>query len=120
MGKLRGVPQAELRKFDDRGWTLFESIIIDSKHHAPKGGDKFGHLNYLVIDDGFDPDESVRTNIFMEKLAMVSRSQPLTPEAFLEEMELRKERCIEKTRTEMRRAAQETLEFELAKKSLQE
>ncbi len=34
--KLIAVPSTENRKYDDRGWTLFESIIIDGKAPSTK------------------------------------------------------------------------------------
>jgi len=99
--KLRAVPAEECRKYDDRGWTLFESIIIDSKGNAPTGCN-YGHMNYLAIDDSFNPDAGAQ-NIgvkqvfsaltFMQGLVTSSRTPPQTPEAFGEEMRKRGNRA---------------------------
>merc|ERR1712232_1222367 len=44
--KLTAVPKEEPRKYEDRGWTEFESIIIDSKG---------GFFNKFTIGEDFDP-----------------------------------------------------------------
>lgn len=80
--KLTEVPKGEVRKYDDRGWTLLESIMIDSK-----GGDwnrwTFGEL---------DPDSQQWSDpvvFFMQAKAHKLRP-PLTVEGFNHELEQRR------------------------------
>jgi len=54
--KLTSVPLSEKRTYDDRGWTLFESILIDGKAPSPNllVGSPFGGANVLTLN--FDPE----------------------------------------------------------------
>mmetsp|Transcript_27164 Transcript_27164/g.78038 ORF Transcript_27164/g.78038 Transcript_27164/m.78038 type:complete len:579 (-) Transcript_27164:130-1866(-) len=80
--KLMDVPASEPRKYDDRGWTFMESILIDSK-----GGDwnrwTFGAL---------DPDSQQWGDpiVFFMQAKATKLCPPLVPDAFIRELEQRK------------------------------
>ncbi len=79
--KLTAVPQMQQRKYDDRGWTLAESLLIDTKS---------GRNNKLTVDGTADVvEEGVG---FLMKFSCRS-SPPLDPESFGHELQLRKERA---------------------------
>jgi len=79
--KLVAVPDTEPRKYDDRGWTFFESCIVDCKEKSDK--DIMGELNVLTFDDSFDPVGETETGKgFVKKFAMSKRQPPRTPEDF--------------------------------------
>jgi len=87
---LKSVPASVLRKYDDRGWTLFEKNIIDSK------GSWSGLLRtVLEIGDSFDEekfDDNIDTEpLFNADCAVIPdeafrgnlrRGPPLTPDRF--------------------------------------
>jgi hypothetical protein len=47
--KLTAVPAEVSRAYDDRGWTLFESIIIDGK----AASQRLQLFNWLTVDEKF-------------------------------------------------------------------
>mmetsp|Transcript_26665 Transcript_26665/g.48885 ORF Transcript_26665/g.48885 Transcript_26665/m.48885 type:complete len:540 (-) Transcript_26665:24-1643(-) len=80
---LTGVPPEEPRSYNDRGWTLFENIMIDAK-----GGD----WNRWTFGS-FDPN-----NHWTDAYAFFSEARPparrvlLTPEDFEESLEQRRQK----------------------------
>jgi len=99
--KLMAVPVIVPRKYDDRGWTLFESIIIDGKASSPtlsQGKPPLkGSYNFLVFDEKFDPDnETKQDTVFVHKFAIGHRAPPCTPQRFDQQMQKRKERAKSK------------------------
>lgn len=87
---LKSVPESVVRTYDDRGWTLFEICIIDSKAcwtesklrtviHFDIKADEVNSTNF---EEMFTRDGRFAWN------SMQIRCQaPLTPERFLEELE---------------------------------
>ena len=58
--KLTAVPSSEKRRYEDRGWTLFESILIDGKSPAEEIGGYVEHtnsakFNVITLGDDFQP-----------------------------------------------------------------
>jgi len=92
--KLMATPVAEIRKYEDRGWTFFESAIVDGKG----GSKKYGGLpSVLTFDDTFDAEcESKTGTDFLRQFSCFRRSPPLTPERFEQELEVRRKRAVEK------------------------
>lgn len=94
--KLMSVPPSVKRTYDDRGWTLFESLLINGKGSAETmhaiGGQ--GMDNILTFDDSFDPEvEPCHGYEFVVKFAHAQRLPPCTPERFQEEMMVREARA---------------------------
>lgn len=83
--RLTGVPGSELRKYEDRGWTLMESVLIDSK-----GGD----WNRWTFGE-FDPDSTQWGDsvVFFMQAKPPKLRPPLTPKGFAEELDIRRQRC---------------------------
>lgn len=104
--KLMAVPDVVQRKYEDRGWTLFESILIDGKAASVMLGETpncAGHENVLVADKQYDPakfPDGVRLKHLAESgncgFENRRRSPPMTPERFKLEMEKRKSRAKSK------------------------
>jgi len=80
--KLTEVPPEEPRKYDDRGWTLMESILIDAK-----GGD----WNRWTFND-FDPESTQWPDsvVFFMQAKTLKLRPPLTPQGFVRELEQRR------------------------------
>ena len=94
--KLISVPLAVLRKYDDRGWTLYESILIDGKESSAIIG-TWGEHNVLTLADDFDPEDGSKSGRDFIKAAAKSRRQaPCTPEKFAKLMNLRADRATGK------------------------
>mmetsp|Transcript_16792 Transcript_16792/g.52673 ORF Transcript_16792/g.52673 Transcript_16792/m.52673 type:complete len:408 (-) Transcript_16792:590-1813(-) len=81
--KLVSVPSTEQRTYDDRGWTKFESDVIDSK--PPAAQDVTGEFNVLTISSPGCSD--------LWQLAKNQRRPPVTPTRFRSEMEDRRKRA---------------------------
>jgi len=93
--KMMAVPAEEPRKYDDRGWTFFESCVIDGKEASDKDG--FGRLNIITVDDDFDPDgEMSRGFSFIEQFAFRKRMPIRTPEDFEMQLKERGRRAMDK------------------------
>jgi len=106
--KLAAVPTTVIRMYDDRGWTLFECILIDGKAISRR----ISCLNVLTLGDDFDPDEEDETGLeFLHKYSSPSafghfdtgkdamckrRGPPQTPERFASELKKRKLRAESK------------------------
>ena len=107
--KLIGTPEDELRTYDLRGWTLFESRVIDGKGTGtiPKAMGwrgvnpyydwvDFGSMNVLVVHEKIDPphhspslDECKK--YISELLGLCAqRSVPCKPDRFRGELEERR------------------------------
>mmetsp|Transcript_130699 Transcript_130699/g.279489 ORF Transcript_130699/g.279489 Transcript_130699/m.279489 type:complete len:529 (-) Transcript_130699:33-1619(-) len=86
---LREVPADEPRQYDDRGWTLLESIFIDSKA---------GDWNRWVFDS-LDPksDEWADAHNFFLSAIPRRLRPPLTPQAFAAELEARRLRAASRS-----------------------
>jgi len=84
--KLKSTPKSEARLYDDRGWTLSESILIDSKAES---------WNKLVVDDSFDPSVEMfeQGYHFMKRFCQHALSPPLVPEAFEAKLDERRSRA---------------------------
>jgi len=86
--KLTSVPPTELRGYGDRGWTFFESIIVDSKA---------GMYNVLcwsndTPDDALEGSEGSEGWAFLERLTpKPPRLLPLTPADFEAQLEERRQ-----------------------------
>jgi len=96
--KMMAVPDDVLRTYDDRGWTLFESNIINGKEPAEEELTKMGNLstlNTISFDKTFDPKGEPSTGLkFVTKFATNEHiDPPLTPDRFLEEMKIRQKRA---------------------------
>lgn len=105
--KLEAVPPTEARKYDDRGWTLFESTIIDAAEpsemiffHHPDCLAVWGQLNNLSFGDEFHPDTEAAHDIeFVHKFCARVRRPPLTPQRFKEAMAVRRARAQDKSKS---------------------
>lgn len=94
--KLIAVPESEVRRYEDRGWTLFESVVIDAKEATGQKG--MWGFNRLTFDDNLDLNKFIpgrnlsekQATDFMRKFSRVKRRPPLVPERFAEEMETRR------------------------------
>lgn len=85
--RLTSVPEAELRKYDDRGWTLFECLVIDGKGGEVLESGAVNERNVFTFDDKFDPEKEDSCGYnFMCKYNNMVRRPPLTPERFDEAM----------------------------------
>jgi hypothetical protein len=94
--KLTSTPGCPDRSFDDRGWTLFESIVIDGKGPSSERH-VFGERNVLTFSEFFNPEtEETEGEAFVAKFSGNERRPPLTPERFQEELEKRRRRAKEK------------------------
>ena len=74
--KLTAVPTQEKRKYHDRGWTLFESTLIDAKAPSPTISDVTiaQKNNQITLDDAFDPaKEREKGGAFFAKFAKTKR-----------------------------------------------
>lgn len=88
--KLTAVPEKSKRIFAERGWTLFESLLMDWKLPSTKiDGGKRGKLNCLATKPDFNPKFGNKGNLFIENLAYqgTKRSPPMTPDRFKEALE---------------------------------
>ena len=93
--KLIAVPSMVTRKYEDRGWTLFESILIDGKEpSAIIGG--YGEHNVMTLADDFDLDAPHTGEEFVSKCATAQRQPPCTPQRFAQLMQSRGESAIQK------------------------
>lgn len=102
--KLMETPEAEKRGYDDRGWTLFESKLIDGKASGVIADNHMnavstsitmlvnGHLNVLALDKEIDTKLSV-DDFIKSGLRTGLRSPPTTPARFEEELEERQKRA---------------------------
>mmetsp|Transcript_90124 Transcript_90124/g.197397 ORF Transcript_90124/g.197397 Transcript_90124/m.197397 type:complete len:556 (+) Transcript_90124:200-1867(+) len=83
--KLTEVPASEPRKYEDRGWTLLEEILIDSK-----GGD----WNRWTFGD-LDPESTQWADsvVFFMQARSLRLRPPLTPQRFVQELESRRQRA---------------------------
>lgn len=99
--KLVAVPKDVMRNYDDRGWTLFETVLIDGKNPSPKimyCGASLGESNVLTIGDDLDPEREKKTGFdFVCKFTKARFRPPRTPQQFENEMDLRWLRAIEKS-----------------------
>eukprot|EP00415_Alexandrium_ostenfeldii_P004125 UN4125 len=76
--KFVTVPTEENRTYDDRGWTKFESDVIDSKPAA----ESFGWLNVLTCSSSANTD--------LDAMSECQRRPPVIPSRFKAEMEDRR------------------------------
>ena len=89
-------------RYDDRGWTLFESILIDGKAPSPKINEKdrdfnWGELNVVSFGDDFDPEaEDTHGWEFLQKFAKGERRPPCSPERFVRQMKAREQQAKDK------------------------
>lgn len=82
--QLVAVPEEEMRKYDDRGWTLLISIMIDAKQ---------GDWHRWVFD-AFDPMEASEDAYAFFLVARPGKHRVLpTPEGFKQELEGRRTRA---------------------------
>ena len=93
--KLIAVPSTVTRKYEDRGWTLFESILIDGKEPSQNMG-LYGERNVMTLADDFDFDAAITGKEFVSKCATAQRQPPSTPERFAQQMQSRGENAIQK------------------------
>mmetsp|Transcript_3769 Transcript_3769/g.7517 ORF Transcript_3769/g.7517 Transcript_3769/m.7517 type:complete len:193 (+) Transcript_3769:422-1000(+) len=88
--KLTSVHPAELRGYADRGWTFFESIIIDSKA---------GMYNVFCWNDD-TPDDALEGSegwaFLQELIPKPPRLLPLTPADFEAQLEERRQRASQR------------------------
>jgi hypothetical protein len=83
--KLTSVPPIELRTYETRGWTFFESTVIDGKAASARMG-ALGHLNYLCLGDDFEPSsEQAEGKKFLQKFCLQKRGPPRTPAKFMQD-----------------------------------
>jgi hypothetical protein len=101
--KMMAVPDHVLRKYDDRGWTLFESNIINGKEPADDDSQtgmlKLSTLNIITFDNkDYNPLTEKATGLkFIAKFADTCHCDPpLTPARFAEEMETRRLQSVQK------------------------
>jgi len=80
--KLVEVPQSEPRKYEDRGWTSMESILIDSK-----GGD-WNRWTFGALDP--DSQQWPDSVVFFMQAKATRLCPPLLPDAFARELEQRR------------------------------
>ena len=85
------------RAYDDRGWTLFESIIIDGK----AASQRLQLFNWLTIDEKFGSQSRQNDRLSLgdhpiEYLARGTRTPPCTPERFKEMLDERQARANQK------------------------
>lgn len=82
--QLTAVPPDVDRKYEDRGWTLLESIIVDSK-----GGD----WNRWTFQD-LDPESTQWSDpvVFFTQARPTYLRPPMSPKDFKEELEARRKR----------------------------
>uniref|UniRef100_A0A7S4UYR3 Uncharacterized protein n=1 Tax=Alexandrium monilatum TaxID=311494 RepID=A0A7S4UYR3_9DINO len=88
--KLTRTPAEELRGYDDRGWTKFESDVIDAKSQSPK--DPYGELNVLTFTMPPGPWLTAAFSV----LSHSKRRPPVTPERFELELKERGQKAQEK------------------------
>jgi len=82
--KLVDVPEKEEKKYDERGWTLFESIMMDFK-----AGD-FNRFSF----EGFDPKKAPEDVVTFFLQFPVKTLRPLlTPDDFQRELQARRARA---------------------------
>lgn len=74
--KLTSVPANETRRYNDSGWTLCESRLIDAKPGY--------HRNRLTFTDDFDLSGDLHSEF---NKAFTNATPPVTPEAFEAELE---------------------------------
>jgi hypothetical protein len=84
--KLVDVPPGELKQYDDRGWTLFESIMIDSK-----GGD-WNRWTFEGFDLNKTPEDPVS---FFLQFPPKTLRPVLTFDDFKRELDVRRTRSEE-------------------------
>lgn len=90
--RLTAVSEDVQRGYDDRGWTLFESIIIRGKGKSRRAC--WGEFNVLTFDKDFEPEkERLKGRKFMECYTRVGRGAPFKPDAFAEAMNQRKQQA---------------------------
>merc|ERR1712232_1317018 len=76
------VPEKEPRRYDDRGWTFFESCVLDGK-----GPSTIQAFNVITLDDDFDPDAEKETDVeFIHKFSHNKRMPIRTPEDFEQQL----------------------------------
>lgn len=88
--KLKCVPPAEQRRYDDRGWTLFESVVIDSKA---------GMQNVFcneADDTEFTFQEGQGWEFLKQFIPVRRRCLPLVPADFVEQLEDRRRLAAER------------------------
>jgi hypothetical protein len=103
--KLIGTPEDELRTYDLRGWTLFESRVIDGKGTGtiPKAmgwlgltaafkATDFGSMNVLVVHEKIFPLHHGHSHSETSELlaCCAQRSVPCKPDRFRGELEERR------------------------------
>ena len=99
--KMMAVPDSVPRKYDDRGWTLFESILIDGKSASSKliATNCYGaaKMNLATFGLDFDYEHEVAIGLgFFEKFSKAQRRPPCTPARFVSEMKTREVRAKQK------------------------
>jgi len=83
--KLMAMPASEKRRYDDRGWTLSESILIDTKGCF---------FNRLAFDGTFNPNSIPEEGIaFILRFTMNKLRVPLLPADFEEALDERRKRA---------------------------
>jgi len=88
--KLLSVPEEVQRKYEDRGWTLFESIVIDGK-------ERDADTTVLEVHKGDDLGEwGKRKSCERQQREAEGRKPPMTPERFKKEMDKRKKKAESK------------------------
>jgi len=97
--KLTAVPSTETRTYFNRGWTLFEAVLIDGKAPSAvlaKVHPRWGKYNCITLGDDFDPDaEAENASEFVGHFSTAFRHPPLSPKDFGKEMKARKTRAEE-------------------------
>lgn len=93
--QLKGVPSDVRRKYDDRGWTHFESRLIAGKAADPR--EPFSDSNRMTFTETFDPSVESETKFsFVEKYSVVAQVPITTPARFEAEMAEKGERAAAK------------------------
>jgi len=82
--RCTGLPQEVARRYEDRGWTLFEECISDTK---PKPAHKV-----FVFDDSFDPKTKESAFHFFLS-AIKGQKPPCSAKRFVELLNIRKDRA---------------------------
>merc|ERR1712176_1204924 len=79
--KLKGTPPHVLRTYDEAGWTLCESCLINTK---------CTFNSKLTFDEGsldFEADGALDPLRFLTKFSFPQSSPPLTPDDFVEKLD---------------------------------
>merc|ERR1712054_541481 len=85
------VPEGTTRTYDDRGWTLFASILIDGKAASEYAKDG-GRFNVIQISEKLQEHKMSKCDLFRR----TKRQPPCTPARFEQKLNERKARAQKK------------------------